>query len=190
MNFSHSSPRAIYWEVRQMQHDDCSLRHLHSLTTAFDLYDGSLALSLRLRYPTNCQLLWCISFIRNLYCPSLPHWTLTGGWRKLHNEKDEMGRAGSMYYNEKKNAYGDLARKSEGQRPLGIPMHRWDNHIIDLKPHGMVCWLGASGIMLGLSGGLLWTLKQTFGNHKMWGTSWPAEKQLVSEGHCCLVLEL
>jgi hypothetical protein len=27
-----------------MQHDDCSLRHLRTLTTAFHLYDGSHAL--------------------------------------------------------------------------------------------------------------------------------------------------
>ena len=90
-----------------------------------------------------------------------------------------------------KNAYGDLVRKSEGNRTLGTSQHRWDNHIIiDLKPYGMVCWLDASGTMLGLSGGLLWTLKQIFENHKTWGTSWPTEKLLVSEGLCCLALEL
>jgi len=38
-----------------------------------------------------------------------------------------------------KNAYGDLVRKSEGKRPLGTPTHRWDNHIIGLKPSRMVC---------------------------------------------------
>jgi hypothetical protein len=54
----------------------------------------------------------------------------------------------------------------------------------------MVCQLNATGTILGLSGGLLWTLKQTFGNHKMWGISWPAENLLVSERLCCLVLEL
>jgi len=43
-----------------MQHDDCSLRHLHKLITAFDLYDGSHAPSSWFRYPRNCQLLWCI----------------------------------------------------------------------------------------------------------------------------------
>jgi hypothetical protein len=48
-----------------------------------------------------------------------------------------VGQAACIRMN--KNAHGDLVRKSEGKRPLGTPKHRWGNHIIDLKPYGMVC---------------------------------------------------
>jgi hypothetical protein len=43
---------------------------------------------------------------------------VTRGWRKLHNEEDEMGGAIARM-GKKRNAYRLVVGKSEGKRPLG-----------------------------------------------------------------------
>jgi hypothetical protein len=49
---------------------------------------------------------------------------VTGGWRKLHNEKlHEMGGA-CKTNGDKRNAYRILVGKPEGKRPLGRPSCR------------------------------------------------------------------
>jgi hypothetical protein len=62
---------------------------------------------------------------------------VTGGWRKLHNKEDEMGRACSMV-REKRIAYRILMGKPEGKRPLRRPRRRWvDNIKMDLIEYGL-----------------------------------------------------
>jgi hypothetical protein len=72
---------------------------------------------------------------------------VTGGWRKLHNEKlhnlysslsiirmitpSRMSRACSTHCDddEEENACNLLVGKAEGRRPLGRPRHRWVGYI-------------------------------------------------------------
>jgi hypothetical protein len=87
---------------------------------------------------------------------------VTGGWRKLHNEKlhnlysspsiiriiksRRMRWAGHVArMGEKRNVYRILVRKSEGKRPLERPRLRWiDNIKMDLLEIGLnvVDWIG------------------------------------------------
>jgi hypothetical protein len=87
---------------------------------------------------------------------------MTGGWRKLHNEKSHnfysspriigiinsgrMSWAGHMArMGEKRNVYRLLVRKPEGRRLLGRSRRRWiDNIKIDLLEIGLsvVDWIG------------------------------------------------
>jgi hypothetical protein len=53
---------------------------------------------------------------------------MVGDLRKLHNEKDEMGRTCARL-EEKRNAYRILMGKPEGKRPLGRPRRRWEDNI-------------------------------------------------------------
>jgi hypothetical protein len=57
---------------------------------------------------------------------------------------------------EKRNGYRVLVGESEGNRPLGIPRHRWEDTIkMDLREIG---WGGITGLIwlrIGASGGLL-----------------------------------
>jgi hypothetical protein len=82
---------------------------------------------------------------------------VTGGWRKLHNEKlrdlhslpsiIRMTKSRRMRWaehvaqmREKRNMYKLLVGKPEGKRSLGKPRHRWvDNIRIDL---GEIGWGG------------------------------------------------
>jgi hypothetical protein len=88
--------------------------------------------------------------------------TVTGEWRKLHNEElqDLYSSPGVIRIitsrrmrltshvarkGEKRNAYRLLVGKPEGKRPLGIPRRRWVNNIrMDLGE--VVCcdvdWIG------------------------------------------------
>jgi 3-oxoacyl-ACP reductase-like protein len=51
-------------------------------------------------------------------------------------EKNEMGRAFSMY-GEKKGVYRVVVGKPEVKRPLGKPRHRWEDNIkMDLQEVG------------------------------------------------------
>jgi hypothetical protein len=87
---------------------------------------------------------------------------VSGGWRKLHNEKihnlysspsiiriiklRRMRWAGHVaWMGEKRNAYRLLVGKPEGKRPLGRLRHRWiDNIKMDLLEVGLggVDWIG------------------------------------------------
>jgi hypothetical protein len=87
---------------------------------------------------------------------------VTGGWRKLHNEKlhdlysspsiirimksRRIRWAGHIArMGEKRNAYRLLVGKPEGKRPIGSPRRRWANDIkMDhLEIHwGSVDWIG------------------------------------------------
>jgi hypothetical protein len=87
---------------------------------------------------------------------------VTGGWRKLHNEKlhnlyssqsiiriiksRRMRWAGHVaQMGEKRNVYKLLVRKAEGKRPLGRTRRRWiDNIKMDLLEIGLsvVEWIG------------------------------------------------
>jgi hypothetical protein len=76
---------------------------------------------------------------------------VTGGWRKLHNEKlhnlyssqniIRMIKSKSMKWEghvvcmgERRNAYNILVGKPEGKRPLGRSRLRWEDNIkIDLR---------------------------------------------------------
>jgi hypothetical protein len=70
---------------------------------------------------------------------------VTGGWRKLHNEEDEMGRARSTN-GEKRNACRIMVEKPEGKRPLERPGRRWVGNIkMDLREIG---WGGMDWIHL------------------------------------------
>jgi hypothetical protein len=88
---------------------------------------------------------------------------VTGGWRKVHNEKLHnlysspniirtikstrmrwAGRVARM--GEKRNAYRILVESPEGKRPLGRPRRRWvDNIKMDLREIG---WGGKDWIDL------------------------------------------
>jgi hypothetical protein len=46
---------------------------------------------------------------------------------ELHNLYSFPGHVARM--REKRNAYRDLVGKSEGNRPLGRPRHRWEDNI-------------------------------------------------------------
>jgi hypothetical protein len=78
---------------------------------------------------------------------------VTGGWRKLHNDKlhylysspsiirmmksRRLRWAGRVARMEEKNAYRILAGKPDGKRPLGRRRHRWVYNIkIDLREIG------------------------------------------------------
>jgi hypothetical protein len=79
---------------------------------------------------------------------------VTGGWRKLHQEKlhnfycspdiiRAMGGACSMH-GEMRNAFKIMVGKPEGKRPLGKPKHRWEDVIkMDLREigFGTVDWI-------------------------------------------------
>jgi hypothetical protein len=98
--------------------------------------------------------------LRRIFGPK--KYEVTGGWRKLPNEKlhnlysakynendqvmeDEMGRLCSMNW-AKKHAYRILMGKSKGKRPLGRPRCGWvDNIIMDLREIG---WGGMDWIDL------------------------------------------
>jgi hypothetical protein len=99
---------------------------------------------------------------------------MTGGWRKLHNEKlhslysspsrirmikprrlrwaGHVERMGEM-----RNAYRMLVRKAEGKVPLGRPRHRWvDNIKMDRREIGLdgMAWIGLIWLRMGTNGGL------------------------------------
>jgi hypothetical protein len=85
---------------------------------------------------------------------------VTGGWRKLHNEKlnnlysspniiriiksRKMRLAGDVaQMREKRNVQRLLVGKPEGKRPLGRLRRRWiDNIKMDLLEVGLVLWTG------------------------------------------------
>jgi hypothetical protein len=57
---------------------------------------------------------------------------------------------------EKRGAYGVLAGKPEGKRPLGKPRHRWEDNIkVDLKKVGCRAWTVSSCLMIRTGGGPL-----------------------------------
>ena len=90
--------------------------------------------------------------------------TVTGEWRRLHNEElnglysssnivrviksSRMRWAGHVArMGEERGAYRVLVGKPEGKRPLGRPRHRWvDNIRMDLQEVGCGCgygdWIG------------------------------------------------
>jgi hypothetical protein len=91
-----------------------------------------------------------------------PKWDeVTGGWRKLHNEKlnklysspsiIRVTKSRRMRWSrhvarmgEKRNAFRILVGKPEGKRPLGRPRHRWVDEIkMDLREIG---WDGVDWI--------------------------------------------
>jgi hypothetical protein len=80
--------------------------------------------------------------LRRIFGPNRDE--VTGEWRKLHNEEDEMG--GACYTNgEKKNAYRLLVGKPEGKRQLGrLRRRRVDNIRMNLGEVGWgdVDWIG------------------------------------------------
>jgi hypothetical protein len=95
----------------------------------------------------------------------------TGEWRRLHNEElrdlysssniirviksRRMRWAGYVARRgEKRGAYSILVGRPEGRRPIGRPMHRWEDNIkMDLQDVG---WgmAGLSWLWIGTIGGL------------------------------------
>jgi hypothetical protein len=86
-------------------------------------------------------------------------------------KEDEMGRACSTN-GAKRNAYRILVGKPEGKRPLGRPIHRWEDNIkIDLREIG---WSGMDWIDLAEDRDQWRALVNTVMNvrvHKMFGNS-------------------
>jgi hypothetical protein len=72
--------------------------YLCTVTTSLHLDKGHTCavIMVRVPYKVPAALLWCISFIGGHF------WTITRDWRKLHNKRDEMGRACGMYGRERK----------------------------------------------------------------------------------------
>jgi hypothetical protein len=89
---------------------------------------------------------------------------VTGGWRKLHNDKLDglysslivirvikarrMRWAGHVAcMGDVRGAYNILVGRPEGRRPLGRPRHRWEDNIkIDIREIGFwVCGLDSFG---------------------------------------------
>jgi hypothetical protein len=57
---------------------------------------------------------------------------------------------------EGRGAYRILMERPEGRRPLGRPMHRWEDNIkIDLQEVGWGAWTGLVWLRIGTGGGLL-----------------------------------
>jgi hypothetical protein len=96
---------------------------------------------------------------------------VTGGWRKLHNEGGEMGRACSTN-GEKRNVYTILVENPKRKRPLGRSRCRWvDNVKMDLRRIGCV---GMDWIDLVQDSDQWWAFVNTVMNlpfHKVLGNS-------------------
>jgi hypothetical protein len=57
---------------------------------------------------------------------------------------------------EESKVYKVLVRKSEGKRPLGRPMLRWEYGIrMDIREIGLGGWIGFDWLRTGTGGGLL-----------------------------------
>jgi hypothetical protein len=70
-------------------------------------------------------------------------------------EKNEMCRACSMY-GERRGVYRVLVEKPEGKRPLGRPMHSWEDNInMDLEEVEWGAWTGLIWLRIGTGGGNL-----------------------------------
>jgi hypothetical protein len=68
---------------------------------------------------------------------------VTGDWRKLHSEANEVGGACGTHGRGEK-VYKVLVGKPEGKRPLGRPRCRWEDGIrMDLREIGLgdVDWI-------------------------------------------------
>ena len=97
--------------------------------------------------------------------------TITGEWRKLHNEElndlysspnivrviklRRMRWAGHVArMGERRGVYRILVGKPERKRPLGIPRRRWEDNIkMGLQEVGV--WTGSSWLRIGTGGGRL-----------------------------------
>jgi hypothetical protein len=107
------------------------------------------------------------------------------GWRH-YNQSDQvnhkLGRARRTHW-EKRNAYRILVKTPHEKRPLGRPRRRSeDNTEIESREtkDGMV-WTGLILLVIGTSGGLLWTRWWTFGFYKLLGSSWVAAQLVASQ---------
>ena len=97
---------------------------------------------------------------------------LTGEWRKLHEELDDLycssnivrviksrrmrwaGHVARMW--EGKGVYRVLVGKLEGKRPLGRPRRRWEGNIkLVLQEYGCGVWTGSGWLWIGTGGGHL-----------------------------------
>jgi hypothetical protein len=96
-----------------------------------------------------------------------------GDWRKLHNEELNdlyslpiivrvvkprrmklVGHVARM--GERRGVYSVLVGKPEGKRPLGKPMHRWEDNIkMDLREVIWRLWTGSSWLRIGKGDGHL-----------------------------------
>jgi hypothetical protein len=57
---------------------------------------------------------------------------------------------------ERRGVYRVLVGKPEGKRPLGRPMHRWEDNItMDLEEVGCGVWSGSSWLRIVTGGGQL-----------------------------------
>ena len=57
---------------------------------------------------------------------------------------------------DRRGAYGVLVGRPEGRRPVGRPMHRWENVIkMDIQEVGWGAWTGLLWLRVGRVGGLL-----------------------------------
>jgi hypothetical protein len=71
--------------------------------------------------------------LRKMFGPKMDE--VTEEWRKLHNEKNEMGEACSV--DGGRGVYRVLVGKHERKRPLGRPRRRWEDNIkMDLQEVG------------------------------------------------------
>jgi hypothetical protein len=96
-----------------------------------------------------------------------------GEWIRLHNEElnylysspniirviksRRMRWSGHVArMGEKRGEYRSLVGRLEGRRPLGRPMHIWEDNIkMDLQEVGWVAWTGLSWLRIGRGDGLL-----------------------------------
>jgi hypothetical protein len=61
-----------------------------------------------------------------------------------------------VHMGERRGLYRVLVGKHEGKRPLGRPMHRWEDNItMDLEELGCGVWTGSSCLRIGTGGGHL-----------------------------------
>jgi len=98
---------------------------------------------------------------------------VTVEWRRLHKEElhdlsspdiipviksrrmrwaEHVARKG-----DRRGAHRILVGKLDGKRPLGRPMHRWEDNIkMDPQEAGWAAWVGLIWLRIGTIGGHLW----------------------------------
>jgi hypothetical protein len=97
---------------------------------------------------------------------------VTGEWRKLHNELNDLYSSPNIIrviklrmmgwaehvarMGERRGVHRFVVGKPEGKKPLGRPRRRWQDHIkMDLQARDVGVWTGSSWLRIETGGGHL-----------------------------------